>query len=679
MLIFTIIACITFVPWFALEFRAGREGCFLSGICVRAIVFSGVQICLTVLVLGTLGMVKLPILIGVHTLVALWLLRWINRWQTAQLVQDLYHGLKDALIGIAGDVKRAPGLGLVVGSASIIVGLCGIYSGFLPVYRWDALAYHLPIAAGIGSTGSLLPLPQSYSNIVNFLGTPHLLYGWLAALSHDSHLLSLMHWIGWCVAGLAAYHAMRILKVSCLTAAFAAGVAMMSPVYLKESLVPYVDLWIAAGFLAMIGQGLEWIRNNNERSFAAFTCSTGFLWGLKLHTFTLVPLPLIFLGLYFGRNGLKRLRLRHLSWVMLAVTIGSFWMVYKGIHFDNPFYPFRIKLCGKLIFDGPQSADARCLTPRHPPASVENILARSMPGSLEKLALTGISWMELGSRDHSLIHQKFGGFGVAFTVILIPLAVGGVISDRRLAWALIGMFIILALNPLLIIARYMSFVPLVVSIAAGLGLSNHKRWIWILPIFSLLLVISLSFWAVDLAPDFSIAVRKIFIKEILRCELGIGGMLLALPIILAGLCWKTRCLHWQVFFFILPLATSVMLSGVIPAPAALKSTFGQEEGEKVFQLLETVPLSVEKSDLEQAKLAARAGLESGNGDITGYTGKPFPPCEGLMWNRQMTNTVMLMAAAPENAVKIGSVEGFTVYQVRQINRSGFPQHGQNQK
>ena len=140
--------------------------------------------------------------------------------------------------------------------------------------------------------------------------------------------------------------------------------------------------------------------------------------------------------------------------IPLAV-LGSYWYVRNGIDHGNPLYPF-----GFGPLEGLGSVDRLIVAPNRPDALTE------VGG---RVAQTATSWLADLSPGSYAVDQRLGGFGPIFPLLLVPVSVVLVMSDRRLVVrATYGLALaLLVVVPTPWWSRGTLFLPAVA--AAGLG------------------------------------------------------------------------------------------------------------------------------------------------------------------------------------------------------------------
>ena len=203
-----------------------------------------------------------------------------------------------------------------------------------PETKWDAVWYHVPLAAAIAQTGTLAPLPnlvQSFFPLSGeLLSAVAILFGSLDAARY-------MHF----GAGLASALAVGALgaRVGAKGSALLAAIAWLAmPVVLWEMTTAYIDLFAALfAALAML-EALRWMAHGSTADALMCGVFLGLAVGVKL-TVAVVALPLgvaILLVHLRRRDQLAQL----VGLVMAAALVASPWYVRAFALTGNPVFPF---------------------------------------------------------------------------------------------------------------------------------------------------------------------------------------------------------------------------------------------------------------------------------------------------------------------------------------------------
>ncbi len=249
-----------------------------------------------------------------------------------------------------------------VGISGIIAGVCfsSVYlwdlwiSAHMPVHMWDDLSYHLPIVASVVSTGSMVPLPSSFTAIDMSLGSFHLVYAWTMLFFRDSHLLSLIHALFLPLGVLACYCTIRAFGGMRNTALICACCAGLTPLYLMETVSAYIDIAVAALFISSLFFIIDWVLNGHT-SLLPLAVVIALSTGAKLHSALFTIVLIIWAPLVFRSERIPvRSRSGYLTLTGAAI-LGSFPYILRFLRFGNPFFPFEFSVFGREIFHGLQS------------------------------------------------------------------------------------------------------------------------------------------------------------------------------------------------------------------------------------------------------------------------------------------------------------------------------------
>ena len=204
--------------------------------------------------LGVLGALRIELALAVEALAAAALLAWPRRLGAGELRAPA--AALAAAVGRQLGAHPALSLALFHGVAS--EALRGLLR---PPLSWDALQYHLLLAATWLQDGDLRPVFGAFP--VNYYGyapaNGSLWLWWWMAPSHSELYVNLAFLPQWALLGLAVGGVARRLGAErhWPLAAFA---TLSIPAVLRFAATPYVDILTAAGLLAAAYFGLRWLR-----------------------------------------------------------------------------------------------------------------------------------------------------------------------------------------------------------------------------------------------------------------------------------------------------------------------------------------------------------------------------------------------------------------------------------
>ena len=343
MIIFLLISLTVFLTAFLLTYKAFKFVNFIDSLIILFVLCLG-QIVASQLLLGILNVLTLNNVIVLN--LALLLIAWFAcRKQKYHLG---FPGIKEALGTLLADRIVILTLAVILGFAAtkIFINLVN------PPFGWDSLNYHFTFAVEWLKHGNLNtpitiaddPSPTYYP--IN----GSLVFLWLIWPFKNVFLADLGQVPFFILAFLCAYAISRKIGLEEKLSFFAAGLFLLIPNYFKQLQIAYVDVMVAALFLASLDFLFLLKENFSVKFTLAYAISMGLLLGTKtvaLPYCALLTVPFLYM---LCKNTKK---LYFLIIYLLAVAcLGGFSYLRNLIETGNPLYPLNMKLFGIEIFKG---------------------------------------------------------------------------------------------------------------------------------------------------------------------------------------------------------------------------------------------------------------------------------------------------------------------------------------
>lgn len=158
------------------------------------------------------------------------------------------------------------------------------------------------------------------------------------------------------LAFLSVYNISRKIGLNKELSFYAAALFFITPNFFKEMNIGYVDVIMAALFLAGINFLLSLYKNFNLKNLILWSLSFGLFFGTKTLAIFYSAYPLLFFILILAKN-LKKVRANKLIFylaVFLSVVLitGGFTYIKNFVQTGNPFFPIEAKFLGRTIFKG---------------------------------------------------------------------------------------------------------------------------------------------------------------------------------------------------------------------------------------------------------------------------------------------------------------------------------------
>lgn len=318
----------------------------------------------------------------------------------------------------------------------MVISVCWmIFLGYLfPSYTWDALWYHLPMVGYMLQDGAIREIPNnSFINqwINMFPKNIELFFLWNVIFLESDVITDLSQLIFTIAGVISVYSICRKLQVERNRALFASMLFFFTPIMVLQSTTNYVDVAIAALFLASVnfifshGIGLRADGNESEAGgrTAYALCMAGLAAGILLGAKSSGPLIVVILSLAvlaqdLGARAasLKRAALNKRSvfgksltvygvYFLLPVTaLGGYWYIKNFVLHGNPVYPMQISFAGTTLFKGLYKG-----------------IVEPPPEIITKLSyITRPLYVWLENIKYYLYDSRLGGLGPLWIILFVP-------------------------------------------------------------------------------------------------------------------------------------------------------------------------------------------------------------------------------------------------------------------
>ena len=243
--------------------------------------------------------------------------------------------------------------------------ILSIISGFIivklavnlvnPPFGWDNLSYHFtfpvewlkhqnlanPIVAFCDPSPTYYPINGS------------LVFFWFILPLKNVFIADLAQLPFFILAFLAVYSIARKISLSRSYSFFAASIFALVPNYFKQLSIAYVDIMVAALFLAALNYLFLLNKEFSVKNTLLFAICAGLMVGIKTTAFSFSVLLFIpFLYFTFRQKNIKKGALIIIFCLFILALIGGFSYVRNFIETGNPLYPLNLTIFNKVIFKG---------------------------------------------------------------------------------------------------------------------------------------------------------------------------------------------------------------------------------------------------------------------------------------------------------------------------------------
>jgi 4-amino-4-deoxy-L-arabinose transferase-like glycosyltransferase len=349
---------------------------------------------------------------------------------------------------VAAAVRAHPWSSALVALAAIALAWRLLIAYTFPPYTWDGLAYHLTAVAGwlqderIGANQLHIyasTFPMNGELVGAWLTLFHKTDTWVDAFQMPFAIIGAI-----AVAGLA-----RVAGAGKPAAVAAACLFVLSPIVQTQATAEYVDLFVAALFLASLYLLLRAMRP--ESWSVVYLVLAGCAAGLAVGGKPTGPLFLLALLVSLGA-GLLITRRRGsgsstrtvapvISFLVPVLALSGFWYARDAVEHSNPIYPARVELASEVVLRGPG------MTQMAPPGTISQRVAvvRSWTHDFTRL------FHSTADRYHEYGEVQ-GGMGSVWLLLGLPLLAVLVVQVARrrsaLFWTLlVPLGLLFALQP----------------------------------------------------------------------------------------------------------------------------------------------------------------------------------------------------------------------------------------
>jgi Dolichyl-phosphate-mannose-protein mannosyltransferase len=315
-------------------------------------------------------------------------------------------------------VRTHPWASALVALAAVALAWQLLVALVLPPFAFDALGYHLVLAASWVQGESLDPAALSLC-CARYPGNSELMFAWPMLFEGSDAAVGLVQ-MGFAVLGAVSVAGIvRSAGLSAAAAAAAAALFVVTPIVLTQAPTEYADVFVAACVLGGLHALIRYAATGAWQRLVVAGLAAGLLLGTKgtgiiwAAAFALTALALA-IGL--ARRGRMPGRVASGGFVAFTVAclaLGSFWYARNWIETGNPVYPFEVDVAGVQVFEGPERFEDR-LT--QPPVGAD----QPRPVAIVRSWGADVRFWNHGSYDYQ---EQYGGLGPLWPWLALPLLV----------------------------------------------------------------------------------------------------------------------------------------------------------------------------------------------------------------------------------------------------------------
>lgn len=334
-----------------------------------------------------------------------------------------YIRLKDFIIKIYCDFKSSfqykNPLIMVLGVVGLgLLGYVFFFGLRFPVRGYDALAYHLPQVIFWWKSGAISLLPGSYpdawvwGNVYPI--NAELLALWSVIFLKSDKIISLVQIFFVFAGATGIYSLARKMQIGVRNSIIAGLIFITTPIVIVQAGTSYVDVTFGAAVIIAINYLLAYFKSLSKKDILLMSVALGILLGVKSSGIAyagVIALAAIIVMLAKQKFNFSKLAGLILLMLLPMLLLGSFSYIRNLVAYQNPLYPFQLKVMGIEVFKGVGTVEDVIMTANTPLEyrSISNIM---------RVART---WLE--ETEYYTYDAAKSGFGPFWLILGIPSAI----------------------------------------------------------------------------------------------------------------------------------------------------------------------------------------------------------------------------------------------------------------
>jgi len=311
--------------------------------------------------LGTLGLMDRWIVLPAALLLSAALGLFPGNGPAASVFRQAWNAIREGC-------RAEPGVLLVMVPGLVAVTLAVGYALDRPPLGYDALNYHLPLAAHYVQAHdlSLFPFPAYYDPYPYFPANGEMFSAWAFLLTGCDLWLPLVNLPFLALLALSVYGLGREAGCNRLAATAVASALATVPAVFNVLTETYVELPLWATFLAALRWSVHAARHPTLSLLFLAAALAGALPGFKQVGWVMAPLVLVFLAsrscMEPRVDGWSRIRETGRQIILFVgglLVFGTAFYLRNWLVADNPLYPYPVEVQGQQLFPGIDGMDTR--------------------------------------------------------------------------------------------------------------------------------------------------------------------------------------------------------------------------------------------------------------------------------------------------------------------------------
>lgn len=462
------------------------------------------QIIATEFMLGLVSLLNSFDLSFLNIIITSCLIYYLQRKFGSNIFKKYLINIRQIFRNAIKDIKSNP-LFLILLSIAFILLAWIIFLGIIfPAIDWDGNSYHQTFIGYAIQNHNFYDIPTSLKWLAGYPKGGEFIELWNVMIINNDTFVDLVQ-IPFLLLGIySLYEVSKKLGVNRQNAKFTALLYLFLPIVINQLKTTYIDVMLCSLMFAGLAMVLKEKLNKLDLLIVGIIFSLIISLKFTGILFIIILTPLLIWNLHKNINkkiiNINKYYFNKLIIVFLPILFGLYWYVKNLILYNNPMYPFGLKVMGLTIFPGKTFQDL---------AADAALTVTSLPkGCLNRIWFV---WTEQKDWYGCLYNYdaNFTGFGPIWFVILIPaivIAIVIAIRKRNYLYMIISALIIaiLSIYPSNYYSRYTMFIVAIGIFSLGIVLSeiNNKvsNFVKLITIIIAVIVFATNFTLCNFAP-----------------------------------------------------------------------------------------------------------------------------------------------------------------------------------
>lgn len=341
-----------------------------------------------------------------------------------------------------------------------------------PATDFDGNSYHLTFIGYAIQNHNFFDVPTSLGWLTGYPKGGEFIEMWNVMIPHNDMFVDLVQVPFLALGVYALYDISRRLGVDAKSARFTSILFLFLPIVLNQLKTTYIDVMLCSLFFAAIALVVKKKLGKIDLLLIGIVMSLIISIKASGLLFIAALAPLLLWNLFNNRDKKSKSLLKSygqpLSIVFLPTLFGFYWYVKDFILYNNPLYPFGLKIMGLTIFPGRTFQDLA--------ADAVSTLKDLPTGCVDRLWFV---WTEQKDWFGCLYNYdaNYTGLGPIWFIVLIPafiISLYFIIKHKNYLYAIItaAILAVFAVYPINYYSRYTMFITAIGIFSLGIVFTN---------------------------------------------------------------------------------------------------------------------------------------------------------------------------------------------------------------